>query len=507
MQDVKVFVAERNDGLEEKIVANRTVAFYSRCVELINQDDSEIKKAQIAAKRILGSGRDTFDLYPVNTIFVTTGWNGNDDIFDCRETWAARHSPEDKPFNIDHDPRRIIGHITGVVGIDTDGSVIENDVVCNDLPNKFHLLTSGVIYKHVSSRDENLREETAEIIAEIESKKRYVSMEVLFNGFNYGIKLADGSHKIIPRSENTAFLTKYLRAYGGKGIYQGQKIGRVMKDMTFSGKGLVEDPANPESVFIFDDITAFAGKLASEEEIELIVGTKNCNDEVDVMADISEYKDKIGVLERKLAEANQRLCEMDEQAVQAKLDAKDAEVKSRDEQIDALKAENDKITASYNAAEEARKEAEEATAKAQDELSKDTKELEAMKAENKKVERVATLVDKSIEKSDAERIVGKFIDLDDEKFSEIVAMQEQLVEAKKIQSGTETEVTEEDQEETDEATAESEEQALDESTEDEGDPDLASASENKDEEKEQAQAALSKYCSEWLGKRRKRVRK
>ena len=47
------------------------------------------------------------------------------------------------------------------------------------------------------------------------------------------------------------FLHKHLRAYGGKGGYEDHKIGRLLRNIVFSGKGFVNKPANPDSV-IFD---------------------------------------------------------------------------------------------------------------------------------------------------------------------------------------------------------------------------------------------------------------
>jgi hypothetical protein len=46
-------------------------------------------------------------------------------------------------------------------------------------------------------------------------------------------------------------LTSHLRAYGGPGIFDDFRIGRVLRKITFSGKGFVDKPANPDSI-IFD---------------------------------------------------------------------------------------------------------------------------------------------------------------------------------------------------------------------------------------------------------------
>jgi hypothetical protein len=59
-----------------------------------------------------------------------------------------------------------------------------------------------------------------------------------------------GETKIVKRNEASAFLTKHLRSYGGDGIYEDYKVGRLLRNLSFSGKGLVSKPANPRSVIL-----------------------------------------------------------------------------------------------------------------------------------------------------------------------------------------------------------------------------------------------------------------
>ena len=80
-------------------------------------------------------------------------------------------------------------------------------------------------------------------------------MECFFKGFDYGLlDKSTGTYKTLARNENTAYLTKYLRAYGGLGEHDNYKIGRVLRNITFSGKGYVEKPANPESIIFNKNI-------------------------------------------------------------------------------------------------------------------------------------------------------------------------------------------------------------------------------------------------------------
>ena len=87
-------------------------------------------------------------------------------------------------------------------------------------------------------------------------------MECFFKGFDYGLFNSEtGEYKVLARNEETAFLTKYLRAYGGDGKHQNYKLGRVLRNITFSGKGFVDKPANPDSViFTKNDFSKISTK-------------------------------------------------------------------------------------------------------------------------------------------------------------------------------------------------------------------------------------------------------
>jgi hypothetical protein len=502
MQQIRIYSAEEKDGLAEVIANNTSVAISGRLqmAELKDRTDQVVADVE----SILGTDRDNFDLFPVRTILVTTGWNLNDEVFDGTEVWAARHSPKDKPFNVGHVKDKIIGHITDNVGIDDGFNVISDDIDPSELPDKFHILTSAVVYRHLSPRDPELQQEAADIIAGIINGEWFVSMEALFNGFDYGLLSSDGEQKVVTRQDDTAFLTKYLKAYGGKGEYQDNKIGRVIRNITFSGKGLTDNPANPESKFVFTNVQAFAGRLASANDIEdlALQGDKKMADN-DV-----ELKGRISDLERKLADANQRLEDMSAEKVQATLDAKDAEITKLTETISKLEKTLEERDASYNEAIEARKTAEDTTAETQKKLDEADEKLADIQAESRKTARVATLVDKGVDKADAENIVEKFNDLDDEKFTEIAAMQEQIVKAGETTQEDETKTdeskaddeTEDKDGETDDSTAD--EKAL-ENAEEDTDPDMASADETVGEERGEAQAQLANYLGSFLSRSRK----
>jgi len=247
---MQIFTAEREDGLEAKISSSASIS-YASIAEPCHPNKSQIRKF-----KSLASVQDS-DLYYVQSILVTSSWNKNDDIFDKDEIWMARNTPEDKPTNLEHDENLIIGHITSNWPITEDGILISEDTPIENLPEKYHILTGSVIYRAFTSPE--LKERSDKLIAEIESGDMFVSMECFFKGFDYGLlDKSTGTYKTLARNENTAYLTKYLRAYGGLGEHDNYKIGRVLRNITFSGKGYVEKPANPESIIfnknIIDDL-------------------------------------------------------------------------------------------------------------------------------------------------------------------------------------------------------------------------------------------------------------
>ncbi|KKM21488.1 hypothetical protein LCGC14_1634950, partial [marine sediment metagenome] len=149
-----------------------------------------------------------------------------------------------KPMNDGHDEKSILGHIIQSRAVDKVGEEIvlaENE----SPPNEFDIEVAGVLYKVLPGLEDRIEE----IIEKANAGEMYVSMETMFPDFAFGIfDEATSTTKLIARTNETAFLTKHLRSFGGDGEFKGQKLGRVLLDMVFIGQGFVETPANPESV-------------------------------------------------------------------------------------------------------------------------------------------------------------------------------------------------------------------------------------------------------------------
>lgn len=294
---MKVYKQEILDGVGEAVKATASVAYCTQASVVDHATDSPVLEKVLAAN----ANPQQVDLYYIKSVLVSTGWNKNDDVFPPEATFSARHTPEDKQFNFMHNENDIIGHITGSYVVDGNGEKIEGD----ETPERFDIVTEAVLYNSWS--DPQNRERMSTIIAEIEQGKWFVSMECLFAGFDYAVINPDGGHKVVARNEESAFLTKHLRAYGGTGEYDGYKIGRALRDISFSGKGLVNKPANPRSYIIdasSDSVTdnheshsltfptgdyIMADEIKNEEvEAELAVASEEVTTEAEVTEIITD---------------------------------------------------------------------------------------------------------------------------------------------------------------------------------------------------------------------------
>ena len=227
---MKIYQSEIDSGLEEAIKANASIAYSSPVSFYIpnKEQKKSIRNLVVAKESVIAENKNQHDLYYLNSILVSTGWNKNDDVFDMEETWAAKDTPSDKQFNFMHNEADIIGHITGSVVLDQDGNEIE------DISNidKFDIATSAVLYNSWTTPE--LRERMSKLIAEIKEGKWFVSMECLFNDFDYAVVSPQGEKAVVSRDETSAFLTKHLRAYGGSGKYEGYTVGRLLRNIELS---------------------------------------------------------------------------------------------------------------------------------------------------------------------------------------------------------------------------------------------------------------------------------
>ena len=489
---MKIYASEKEAGLEEAIKASASVAYSSPVAFYIPNKEQEesIKHLVVADEKATSENKEQFDLYYLSSILVSTGWNKNDDVFDLQEAWRAKDTPVDKQFNFMHNEADIIGHITGSVVLDQEGNEIE-DIINAE---KFDIATSAVLYNSWTTPE--LKERMSKLIAEIEEGKWFVSMECLFNEFDYAVVTPEGENKVVARDEASAFLTKHLRAYGGDGQYEGYKIGRLLRNIAFSGKGLVSNPANPRSV-ILNDVNPFANAQAEE------ITNSNINMENVDMSDV--LKEQVEELKAELATAKEaakaletEMTKQKEEEIQSKIEAFEAVVSEKDEAIAEAKA-------AVEAAEAKVGELEEAIAKKDEELAEALAKIEAHEAEVKTMARRAALVEAGAEEEEVESILEAFAEATDEMFEQVVALkkkgnfppkkedEEEKDEDALMKKGAEVdeeEAEEAEAEETDEAAEEAEAEILEE-VEEEAEAALTDAGDDAVEE-------LRSSASEWL---------
>jgi hypothetical protein len=435
---MNIFQQEINDGLSDALKSTASISYASLVQPLFSKT---IASDQILSYKTLAGINDN-DLYYVQSILVTSSWNKNDDIFDNIEIWNARGTPNHKPTNLEHDESMIIGHITSNWPMTEDGVLIDENTPIENLPKKFHILTGSVIYTGFT--DQELKDRSTKLIAEIENGTKYVSMECFFKGFDYGlINKNSGEYKVLSRNEETSYLTKYLRAYGGLGEHEDYKIGRVLRNITFSGKGFVDRPANPESI-IFNKDSIKIGKAESSldskkekntEFSEESVSNNKANlqeTDMNLETQIADLKAELELTKSQLAEVN------------TQLQAKDAQTTEYMNKLGVTEEDKKKMKAEFDAILEqeiaARKQAEEAMKTKCEELEAaltsanetvaayKSKEEEMMKKE-KMMKRKASLLSAGLDEETVASTLEKFELLDDVAFEAVTSL---VIAAKKV---------------------------------------------------------------------------
>lgn len=424
-----IFQQEYDDGIADQIEASASFS-YASYIEPCNKNNNNKYFKALAAV-------NDSDLYYTQSILVTSSWNKNDDIFDKEEVWKAKNSPEHKPTNLEHNEAAIVGHIIANWPVTIDGILINEETPVENLPDKFNILTASVIYKSFTSPE--LKDRTEKLISEIEDGTKFVSMECFFTGFDYGlINQTTGEYKVLSRSNDTSYLSKHLRAYGGTGEHEGYKIGRVLRNITFSGKGFVDRPANPDSIIFSKDSFQFVDdKLTKNEDFSksgVINFQSNINhSENQIMSDNS-VAETVTVAEETTVEALD--CTKAQEEIKAAAEVSMSELKTQltsefDAAIAAVRAELDNAKAELEKlnvqSSETQATLEAKVAELESQLATANDSIAAYMKKEKKMMRKASLLSEGFDSEKADQMVEKFDSLDDETFA---AMTEMLKEKK-----------------------------------------------------------------------------
>lgn len=449
---MQIFDQEITDGLSDKLSLTASISYASVVAPCIDNKKNKYFKT-IASF-------DDEDLYYVQSILVSSSWNKNDDIFDKTEIWNARNTPEHKPTNLEHNEDDIIGHIISNWPITEDGIMIDENTPIENLPDKYHILTGSVIYKGFSNPE--LRSRSEKLISEIEQGIKYVSMECFFRGFDYGlINTNTNEYKILGRNNETAYLTKFLRAYGGQGEHDGYKIGRVLRNITFTGKGYVDKPANEDSIIFSKNMLATkpsnAFTIKNQEKKDEITKSgvlefqPNTHSEILTMSSTEKPINETSEAKQDCSEATVKAItiatEMSAQVAELKLAKETLEneiatlASTKEAEITALKDEaakviSDEIEKLQTELTEAAKKSEEDKKAKDEEVNKLKAELDAaneviagykmkeeeMAKKEKKMKRMASLTDIGFDNESASATTDKFEFLDDASFEAITSL-------------------------------------------------------------------------------------
>ena len=344
-------------------------------------------------------------------------------------------------------------------------------------------------------------------------------MECIFRGFDYAVQSPNGENHIVARNEETSFLTRHLRSYGGTGQYEDHKVGRMLRNITFSGKGFVEKPANPESViFDNDQVFDFAGASVAKNLFSKNNGVSvrveqnilsNAGSEEEILMTSDFLNEQVKELKEALSASKAEIKELTDKVSKANVEKLEAETTELNQMVESLSETVAK------AEEVAKEDAEkigalEATITELTE-AKDTAEaaIAEMEEKEKRNARATALIEAGIAEDQVEAKLETFASLTDEQFSEIVAtiasVKPEVVEADEADTEEgcdEAEETDEaaEAEESEEAEAEAEELAEEvlETASIEEEADLSVASDEEVDESEQTRASLRNWVDSYV---------
>jgi hypothetical protein len=188
---------------------------------------------------------------------LSIGINRNDDVFIPEEILPVRNTGAHKPLNIEHDPNQIVGHMLRTFAALKDGTMIPDKKIPKE--KNFDIIAEAVLYKFLFAGLAQQIEEQAR------ANELFVSVEVWFTAFDFLV-----GDKIVKRNAQTAsVLDRHLKANGGSGEFEGNRLGRVLRNMIIGGIGLVKVPANPKSVI--KSISSLNSQYVQEIEDKLIL--------------------------------------------------------------------------------------------------------------------------------------------------------------------------------------------------------------------------------------------
>lgn len=342
-------VFEKELPISEKILANSSVFSPVKIKSFRKEEDKET--IAVVARILSNLDKDSLDkifastkhpyLTYLSAILCSTVINANDDTLISSELWKARKTIINQPFNQEHEEKRIIGHVINSRCIDKDGKVISDT---DSPPDYFDVEFDAVIY------DSIYPDIVENIIDKASNQEIGVSMECRITDFAYGV-LENDKIVVIERNAATSELSKYLRAYGGAGEYNGKRLVRVLKNLTFVGVASTENPANEASLY-----TKINDNVVQANNLDCINNKNDNENKTEGNEMFTKLEDAIAHINKIEAE-NTQLKASNEDGIKKistleasittekeKLVVAEAKITSSQAEIDSLKTSNQKLT-------------------------------------------------------------------------------------------------------------------------------------------------------------------
>jgi hypothetical protein len=210
----------------------------------IDEETPELRK--MMASVIAFPENKTPDLMFFSGIFVSSGENLNHAYFMPSEMVKAANTISNKAIDIEHEESSIVGHIFSSKFIDRDGAELDLKKLTSMNEDQLNVMELDIIIGGILYRSR-----FPELSKEISKGEWKLSMETYFQ--DYDIKIGE---VVMSRKEAEALgyaneiigkLAKILKK--GKEIAKGE-VSRVLRDLLFSGCGVVKNPANPRSIIL-----------------------------------------------------------------------------------------------------------------------------------------------------------------------------------------------------------------------------------------------------------------
>lgn len=222
-------------------------------------------------------------LVVASNLAVVNKLNLNGDAINTETALAFYKTLLYKGIDIEHQNKKIIGAVVNVglskwsadYKADFGSQILEEkDLIGTTDP--FNIAYCGIIYRRVS-------ESLIDVLLDCSNpeSKNYLSISsswmLNFNNWDlvYGSENINEC-EIITDSKQIAVMKPYLRCNGGKGLYMGKPVGRLLKDPDFAGLGIVRSPAGQvKGIVSVDNI--YSETYASSEAKEKDLNSKTCD--------------------------------------------------------------------------------------------------------------------------------------------------------------------------------------------------------------------------------------